>query len=319
MADVYDSSGNIISKAYDIAGNLLTMCYDSQGNQLRKAHAVSNNVTKALLISPNIPTGTQGFACDNITQRIAQFYTGYMYFINVDDGSATRSNNINLGHGHTGQFASTKTAEQEYPMLYVCGPGARVNDNPYCYLLEVVCDSTIVQLKKIYAVPATEGLMGTLQVCVDFEHNIVYLVAASTYSGTTDYMYISAWDMDKSVLLDSATYSPTPTDGIYALTDKLYEFQVPFVPEMQACTFFDGLIVLLSDKTGASNKYIQFIDVEFQDVYLTLDKQMLSGELEGVSFLYNDETEKYDMIVSHRTVSSGETEYHTEYWRYEFH
>ena len=318
MADIYNSAGNVINRVYDKNGNLLTMCYDSQGNPLRKSHAVSSNVTRSLLMIPDIPTGTQGFACDSITQSIAQFYTGYMYFIDTTDGSAVKSNNINLGHGHTGQFAPTKTAEQEYPMLYVCGPVARVNNNPYCYLLEIVCDSTVVQLKKIYAVPATEGLLSTCQVCVDFEKRIVYLIAASTYNGEADYTYISAWDMDESETLDGATYSPTPTEGIYVLTDKLFEFQIPFVPEMQTCTFFDGLVVMLSDRSGASNKYIQFVDVECRDVYLTLNKQMLSGELEGVGFLYNRNTEQYDMIVSHRVVATGESDYHTEYHRYEF-
>ena len=318
MADIYDSTGNIISKSYDISGDLLTMCYDYQGNQLRKSHAVSNNITKSLLLSPNIPTGTQGFACDSITQSIAQLYGGVMYMIDVSSGEFERSNNINLGHGRTGMFAPTKTSSQEYPLLYVSGENYNVNGLYYTYLLEIIYASNTATLNKIYAVPIVEGMFGSL--CIDFDNNIVYNVVSTTYYGTTDYMYINAWDMNSLELLEGASYSPTPQEGIYALTTKLSEFQVPFIPENQACTFFDGLLVAISDKALAENKFYQFIDVELQDIYMTIDKYnlMLDGELEGVSFLYNNETEKYDMIVSQRIVSSGESEYHTEYWRYEF-
>lgn len=315
MANVYNSSGGIITRAYNSNGELLTMCYDSQGNQLRKGHAVSNNVTRSLLMIPDIPTGTQGFACDSITQTIAQFYTGYMYFIDITDGSAVKSNNINLGHGHTGQFAPTKTADQEYPLLYVSGPNETVNEIYYTYMLEIGCETNTAITQKVYAVPAN-STRTSCRTVVDFENNIVYHVSAETYYGTADYTYITAWDMNSSELLDGATFNSAP---IYALTHKLDEFQVPFIPEIQSCTFFDGLIVLLSDKSGAANKYYQFVDVEMQDVYLTIDKTalMLSGELEGVGFMYNNSTGKYDMIVSHRT-SDGAGSYVTEFHRYEF-
>lgn len=312
MTNVYNSSGEIISSVYDRNGNMLTVCYDSQGNPLSGSHAVSNTVTRSLLLSPDIPTGTQGFAIDNTTQSIAQLYTGYIYMIDISDGSYTKTNNINLGHGNTGQFTPTKTVTQEYPTLYVSGPGARIDDIPYLYMLEISCTSTTAQADNVYAVPATDGLTGTLQTCIDFENNIVYLVSASTYYGTADYMYISAWDMTEKEVLGGATYlDKTP----YVLTNKLSEFSIPFVPEMQACTFFDGLIVLLSDGSLAENKYIQFVDVEFQDVYLTLNSQMLSGELEGVGFLLNEETGQYDMIVSDR---EGSGDYSTVFYRYEF-
>lgn len=316
MANVYNSSGEIISSVYDRNGNMLTVCYDSQGNQL-SSHAITNRVTRSPLLSPDIPTGTQGFAIDNTTQTIAQLYAGYIYMIDISDGSYTKTNNINLGHGSTGQFAPTKTNEQEYPTLYVCGPVQTVNDNPYLYLLELSCTSTTVQADNVYAVPAITGQTGTCQTCIDFENNIVYLVSASTYYGTADYMYISAWDMTEKEVLDGATYlNKTP----YVLTNKLSEFSIPFVPEMQSCTFFDGLVVLLSDRSLAENKYIEFVDVEFQDVYLTLTSQMLSGELEGVGFLANSSTGQHDMIVSQRVSGSNIDggNYVTEYYRYEF-
>lgn len=312
---VYNVTGNT-ANPYNKNGNLLTVCYDVQGNQLGRSHAVSNNAIRSLLMAPDIPTGTQGLACDSLSQSIAQFYSGYMYFLDTSDGSAVKSNNINLGHGHTGQFAPTKTTGHEYPTLYVCGPGNRVDDIPYCFLLEIICETTTVQLNKIYAVPAVEGQTGTLLTCIDFENNLVYLVGASTYYDTADYMYISAWDMGEYELLEGATYSPTPQDGIYVLTEKVFEFQIPFVPEAQGCTFFDGLIAILSDRSGAANKYVQFVDVDSESVYLTFNSQMIGGELEGIGFLLNNETNKYDMIISTRTFE--DSTYHTDYYRYQF-
>ncbi len=300
---IYDYSGETISRAYDCDGNLLSRVYDADGNMISN-HAVSEQFTRTLMFKPSVPTGTQGIACDSITQTIAQLYAGKICLVDVSDGSYVDLGNINLGHGHTGQFAPTRESGQEYPLLYVSGYTNTINDSLYVCLLEVACTSSSATLNKTYAIPAVSDLTGTLRTCIDFENSIVYTVAASTYYDEADYTYITAWDMSTTTLL---------SENVYALTNKLDEFQIPFIPEMQSCTFFDGLIVALSDQSAQSAKYCQFIDVETKDIYMTIQgsKLLLSGETEGVGFLYNNETNKYDMIISQRNNGA-------EYYRYEF-
>lgn len=312
MANIYDSSGSVVNSVYNINGNQLLAYYDINGNLL-KSHAVSSTFTKTQMTTPSLGTGTQGFACDSVTQSIAQFYTEHIYMIDLAEVTVTHLAQVSLGHGHTGQFAPTKTSSQDYPYLYVSGGATTINDTLYAYLLEFICTTSSATLNKIYAVPVTTGLTGTSQMCIDFDNRIIYHVTASTYYDDADYTYINAWSMDDTETLSNATYSPTPTEGIYALTNQLSAFSVPFIKEMQACTFFDGMVVAISDVSSSKKAY--FVDVETESVYLTLNNIGLSGELEGVGFLYNDETEQYDMVISDR---EGSGEYSTVFYRYEF-
>lgn len=222
---IYSINGNRLSNAYNKGGQIVSP-YNKDGERI--GHEITSKYTRSLMFTLDLPTGTQGIACDSITQTIAQLYTGNIYLINVSDGSYSHiASSFNLGHGHTGQFAPTKTAEQEYPFLYVSGPNLTVENNEYTCLLMVECTSNSATMKKIYAIPADEMLTGTCQVCIDFENEVVYHVAASTYYGTADYTYIYAWDMTDIELLEGASYSPTPQEGIYALKTKLFEFQIP--------------------------------------------------------------------------------------------
>lgn len=76
---------------------------------------------------------------------------------------------------------------------------------------------------------------------------------------------------------------------------------------MQACTFYDGLIGMLSDATG--NKYYEFVDVDLREVYMTMTTQIASSETEGIGFLLNEGTGKHDLVVSDRSMS---------FYRYQF-
>lgn len=306
---VYNASGAEISRLYDASGSLIPTVYDINGNIVTGGHAVSSRYTRTQMfdLTGSIPTGTQGIACDSITQTIAQLYTGTVVLIDATDGSSSSGSTINLGHGHSGQFAPTKSENDDYPLLYVSGPYSTVDDTEYTFLLVVKCTTSSATMKKVIAVPKISSDYASGRVVVDFENSIVYHIQSTSYAGPADNMYITVWDMNTESELSGATYSPNPQDGIYVLTRKLSEFSIPHIPEMQACTFFDGMIVALSDVSG--NKGIFFVDVETEDVYMTIRNFGMSGELEGVDFLYNSITEQYDMIVSQRTA---------DYYRFQF-
>ena len=76
---VYNKSGNILSQVYDKSGNALIQAYDKSGNPIMDSHAVSNAYTRSLIFKitdTSISNGTQGIACDSLSQKIAQLYTG---------------------------------------------------------------------------------------------------------------------------------------------------------------------------------------------------------------------------------------------------
>lgn len=306
---VYDKNGNVLSTVCDKNGNPLIFAYDKNGNEIFRGHAISRNYTKSLMYLLDLPAGIQGIACDSITQTIAQFYTGHVYLIDLSDGNYTHpASAVNLGHGDTGQFAPTKTDDQEYPLLYIStGNRYTVNDAVYSYMLEFMVTSSSYQCKRVFAVPSYSWVSGTDRINIDFENNVLYHIYTSTYYGEAEYTYIDAWDMSTLTELSDASYTPNPSDGFYMLNDLLSSFTIPFVPETQSTAYFDGMVCLLSDKT----KYVQFIDVVSQSVYMTIPLNE-GGEWEGIGFLYNSETEQYDMILSKRDASQA------WYYRYQF-
>ena len=306
---VYDIEGNTLGMVYDVEGNTLMQTYDIEGNPIFEPHAVSSTYTKSLILTnTTLYSGTQGIACDSLSQEIAQLYTGNIYLFDISDGSTKHVASVfNLGHGHTGQFAPTKSAGMDYPPLYVSAGTKTVNDINYSILLKVQCSLSSSEMVRAYAVSEESNLVGLI--AVDFENNIIYHIHRSAYeSSTEEYTYISAWDFTTMESTSEVTWTvPVPTEGVYILTNKIKTFNIPYVNEMQSVSFFDGLIVLFSD-----DGYVQFVDPISESIYLTISNDMPSFEREGVGFMYNSNTDQYDMILSNRTGSA------MNFYRYEF-
>lgn len=304
----YDKSGNVLSQVYDKSGNTLTQVYDKSGNPIMDTHAVSNVYTRSLIFKitdTSISGGTQGIACDSLSQKIAQLYTGKILMFDQNGSYTQVASVFNLGHGGTGQFAPKKEAGQDYPLLYVSAQKAvAVDEVRYAFLLEVQCSASSSVMTRAFAVSETENYAGIF--ALDFENRIAYHLYKEAYeSETVQNMYISAWDMDA---YEPATdLSWTPARSIYRFTHKLKSFSVPFVNEMQACTFFDGLIACLSD-----DGYVRFIDPVTESLYLTINQDMPAFEREGIDFMLNPTTGRYDMILSNRTTTEMNV------YRYEF-
>lgn len=306
---VYDVNGNNISNVYDSGGVKLLQAYDINGRPLMRSHAVSNRYTRSLIFSnSSLDSGTQGIACDSITQKIAQLYTGKIYMFAIDGTPTQVASVFNLGHGSAGQFAPTKIESQVYPLLYVSsgGSGTVVGDLNYAILLEVQCAENSSSMLRAFAVTEDEGYAGMF--AIDFDNNIVYHVYREAYdSSTAELTYISAWEFSTMQKTTAITWNPRPANGVYILTNKLKSFTIPYVKKMQSVTFFDGLIVLLSD-----SGYVSFVDPVTESVFLKLTSDMPAAEREGVGFILNPSTQQYDMVISNR--ASGAM----NFYRYEF-
>lgn len=299
---VYSMQGDALFKVYNISGDSHIDAYDINGNQVLRKHNVSNSYTNELILSmSDIPSGTQGIACDSLSQDIAQLYTGGIVTININTGEWTRRASVfDLGHGSAGQFAPQKIQQSDlYPSLYVSTQHrVTIGDIQYNKLYEVyVGESNSVLNREFYVpiVPNTGGLSA-----IDFEKNILYQVCNEAYEpsdgATYDYTYINAVDMTKFEPLDVDSIA---VNGAYVYTDVIDSFTVPYIQAMQSLTFFDGLIVCLSDYPTYEGRVI-FIEPTTKSVYLTLNKDIAPFEREGIGFIRNPETGQMDMILSSR-------------------
>ena len=301
---IYDINGNALLSAYDGNGDSLTQAYSIDGDPLMSSHAVSSNYTRSLILSnSDLDDGTQGIACDSITQTIAQLYTGNIYIFELDGSYSHVASVFNLGHGGAGQFAPTKTESQAYPLLYVSAQTAvSSGSTKYGLLIEVQCGASSSAFKRSFFAHEDDNLTGMFS--IDFDNNIVYHVRSSSDTTTYPDTYITAWDFTAIEPTSDVSWTTTTP---YVLTNKLKTFSIPRVNSMQSLSFFDGLIVLLSD-----DGYVQFVDPDTEGVYLTCSMDMPLFEREGVGFILNPETDQYDMVVTNRTGGA------MNYYRYEF-
>lgn len=307
---LYTLTGEQINTAYNTSGTAITQAYDIDGHQLLNPHKVSNSYTRTLILenSENV-AGTQGLACDSITQTIAQLYSGKIIAYDISTGEYTQvAGSLNLGHGTSGQFAPEKGSNDSYPMLYVStGHSVTVDDeNYYGILIEMKIGEIPSKANRIFAVPDGGGYSGLF--AIDFDNDILYHVQTEAYrSSTAEITNISAWDMTSYVTFDDLPWVAQVTNGRYMLNNKLFSFTIPYVNEVQSLTFFDGLIALFSD-----DGYVQFVDPESRSVYMTINKNMPDFEREGIGFVLNETTEQYDMVLSNRKNEFA------SYYRYEF-
>lgn len=316
---IYSKDATAINTPYAKNGTVPAAVYDKSGSAVWQnqstTHKVSNSFTESeicVVTGSTYGSGTQGLACDSLSQEIAQMYTGKIITISTDDGSyALRASVFNLGHGSTAQFAPEKLSESDpYPLLYVStGSNTTLDDNRYGVLLEVKLGESSSTMRRVFYLPIDTATYG--MTAIDFEHGIAYHVTRAKFepdSGETiDYTYVYAYDMATYETWQGTTYNPRPSSGSYVFTHLLDKFTVPYISEMQSISFFDGLIACLSDARG-----VVFIDVNTHEVYLTIPKsRIMQDEREGIGFMYNPETEQTDMIVSARY--SG-----THYHRFQF-
>lgn len=307
---IYDIDGNQLNNAYALDGNNVNTAYDADGDSIwnRVSHLVSDKFTSTLLYDiPDIESGTQGIACDSLSQEIAQLYSGKIITIDLSDGSyAQRANARNLGHGSAGQFEPTKrNASDLYPALWVStGQAQTINDIQYARFLEVFVGESQSTINRVFYVPAS----GYNLFAFDFENERIYM--SSFFSSAQSYMYV--YDMNDYSTFADGDYPQTPANGYCILGDPLAVYEMDYINgTIQSVSFFDGLVAYLADDVG-----VVFWDVETHDVYLTISSGIVPYEREGIGFIYNESTGQTDMVLSYRL--TGTTEKHNGYYRYEF-
>ena len=317
---IYNKSGSQIDSAYSLSGTL-NNAYDLSGDivWVARSHAVSNNFTSDLLFEiSTLPDGTQGIACDSLSQKIAQFFNGRIVMIDSTDGSHTEVGRYDIGHGSTGQFKPEKeNVTDAYPLLYISTQSTvTINNISYSIFLEVNVDESSSVINRSFYVPLSTDTGYTL-FAFDFPNGIVYSVWFSGYYDTTGTGKISAYRLSDFTVFADGSSTPIPVNGYWVAGNPIEEYDIDFIPEVQAITFFDGMVCCLCDYPHTNGGSVVFLDVENHDVYLTLDiSHYVYFEREGITFILNPTTNKYDMILSMRQYESGVQV--KKYYRFQF-
>jgi len=320
---IYSMGGLTLLSANSVDGVSLNKAYDVIGNEVfsasSKTYPVSSNYTASLMFDLGaIMSGTQGLAADSISNELAQLYTGKILMIDADTGAYNQvASALNMLHGGGGQFKPTKeSSEDDYPLLYVSG-GKSITDTEneiyYAPLLETKIQNGSSTFQRVFLADEGVSYGGGGHYALDFDNGIAYHVYSPTFYDTSDYTYISAWDMTSYESIEAPTTNPNPRNGYWKFTNKLDSFTIPFVQENQSVSFIDGTIALISD---VGNNSVHFVDPEERRTYLVITEDMPSGEIEGIAFLYNSTTNKKDMVLCSRNNST--TDPHNWYYRYQF-
>lgn len=302
---IYDVNGVDLAKAYDIDANMQTVAYDVDGLDIWHSHKVSSRYTRTVMFTlSDIPGGTQGLACDSLSQTISQLYTGRIVNIDIATGTwENKAESFDLGHGGNGLFAPTKIDPSDpFPPLYVSGQqNYTINNVNYQRIYEVYIGANGCTLNRLFFVPAPAGSNGLS--AIDFERNVFWQFTSPQYNPdpTIEFSTVYKYDFTQFEPIEATSHA---VNGNYVFTDLLDTFTVPFVPEMQSLSYFDGLIACLSD-----SGYVAFFDVDKKEPYLTLTRDIAPFEREGIGFILNPLTNQTDMILTSRNNS---------YYRYEF-
>lgn len=312
---IYNKAGASISNPYTLSGSIPNIAYNKAGEQIWAkfvpSHAVSNKFDMTLLYDiPDIGGGTQGLAVDNLSKNIAQLYTGKIITIDLTDGSyVQRASTRNLGHGGAGRFESEKKNPSDlYPALWVATQQNKtVDEDVYGQFLEVYIGESQSTINRAFFAKLPRN--GSTLFAFDFDNNIAYCTIEASYYDETGWGgLIVAYDMTDVTQTTDITYAQNPTNGNWLLGDPLWVYETQYYREVQSSQFFDGLLCLLSDVHG-----VVFIDIETKQEYLRLGRDVIQNhELEGIDFLFNNQTQQYDMVISGRTTGIN------EYYLYQF-
>ena len=231
---------------------------------------------------------TQGMAVSNGV--IFQGYgNGTIDLIDLASGSLINGFNASGGHCGSLSFANVyPDGNTDFPYLYV----ASYNENK-TFVYNVT--RTECTLEKTYIIP--ESVAGYCQeTCIDKVTGVLWCVGhkVNSYSAG-DGLIVSAWDLSKT----------TNSNGMLLPTEIMH-YDLPWVQYLQAVQVLNGQLFAVFGADGGTAGLLTHIMVS--DLGMNIWKSdmsdfpsgILSAEPEGLDFIYNANTYKYDAILATR-------------------
>lgn len=215
--------------------------------------------------------------------------TGILRIFERTSGSLVAEHqNIYSGHGGSCAFSNTfADADDDFPLLYV----STCDYNQQITVLRVQDVNTVNVYKSYYLDSNKVGYWS--QQCYDFETGLCYSFGYTQNSfteSTNNPVKVAIFDMNKEVTNENQTIR-------FELVDS---YEIPYVYVIQSCKFLNGLCYILSSyQSIVQTSNILVFDASARAFVADFPNipSALQGELEGIDFVKNTSTGKYDMII----------------------
>lgn len=212
----------------------------------------------------------------------------------IDLASGTLINSFNASGGHCGSLSFANVypdGNTDFPYLYV----ASYNENK-TFVYNVT--RTECTLEKTYIIP--ENVAGYCQeTCIDKVTGYLWCVGHLANSYTSgEGLIVSAWDLSQS----------TGDNNILTPTEILH-YNLPWAPYLQAVQVLNGQLFVVFGTDGQAAGMLTHIlvidlgrNVPKADI-TDFPSAILSAEPEGIDFVFNNTSWKYDAILATRRLA----------------
>ena len=236
---------------------------------------------------PSDYRGMQGFAIYG--NYLVQLYAnGNIVIFNLTNGNIESViGGLTIGHGDSCQFSNKFYDENDpLPLLYVA-----TNVSPQICVVRFtsLSNATII---KAYDLGSESGYYSGQS--IDFDNGIVYNFGykQNSYSdATNNNMIVSVFDLNNETQYSGITYK-------LALIER---YEIPFIYCVQGQTFLNGKCWLCSSyQTNVVPTNIYVYDPYEKSIVADFPSlpMPLRGEMEGIDFIKNTSTGKYDAIIA---------------------
>ena len=230
---------------------------------------------------------TQGMAVSNGV--IFQGYgNGVIDLIDLESGALINSYSANGGHCGSLSFSNTyPDGNTDFPYLYV----ASFNENK-TFVYNVTRESCV--LEKTYVIP--NSVAGYCQeTCVDKVSGVLWCVGHKTTSYEAgEGLIVSAWDLTQA----------TEQNGVFT-PSEITHYELPWIAYLQAVQILNGQLFAVFGADGGTQPLLTHIDVAplgrgWKAILSDFPQSILTAEPEGIDFVFNQNTHKYDAILATR-------------------
>lgn len=285
---IYNSAGEMLTRAYDSEGSIVNVAYNVNGAVVYSASPYPVDYDDYTL-TELFTTGTRN--CQGIavhTNVICQFRGGGgvsdLFVMNslINGGTIASDISITSDHGDSATFGKEfYDPNDEFPLIYVTA-----DTTPAKIYVNRVTRSSATFVKTLIF-PQSAGYYGAG--AFDWENNICYLLAYKknnyqTDDSGTNTTVVSKWDLSNLTDNGDGTYTPA----------FISQYERPFIYVMQGLAFHDGYI-WISSGYGGNTSYIYAMNPTTGVIYHTIT--LSTREVEGLDFVFDSSTQTYYMVI----------------------
>lgn len=291
---VYDLNGEALEAVYDVEGNELSSVFDTEGNEIPvhdepyPLDYSQYTITDLFTYADTVFNGFDVYGNKLFNIRA----DSQICIFNLSTETLLERVSVSAGHGDSASFSNEKYDSADlYPLLYVTTDYTPAEVR----VVRIMNGSTSVVKKLVF--PSSVGYYGGG--VYDFANGLCYILAykeqdyLSSQSGANKTI-VTIWDLTDLTDNGDDTFTPAYVDG----------YERDFIYCMQGMQFHDGYIWIASGFNQGTNQYVYAMkpDTGVIDYTIELDDTI---EIEGCAWVFDEEENKYWMLVGQQNGSTG--------------